>query len=150
MRRFLASAWYPFLIALVLAGAAVAAHALLPVLDSGTTNDQLLKAFAIAGWVSGPVMGVVSFLLMMILNGIRRAIRLRGIGIGHPIVVLLGICPWCVWGCQLLFAEPRYTPFARLVIDVVGRPMFVGSAAACILTVILALGLLLPSSAKKQ
>lgn len=145
MRRFLASAWYPFLIAVVLAAAATAAHALLPVLDSGTTNDQLLKAFAIAGWAIGGVMGLLSLLLMFILNGIRRMLRLRNVAIGHPIVVLLGICPWCVWGCQLLFNEPRYTPFARLFIDTLGRPMFVGSAAACLLTLILALGLFLPN-----
>lgn len=148
MRRFLASAWYPLLISLVLAGAAVAAHALLPVLDSGTTNDQLLKVFAIAGWAVGPVMGVLSFLLMLILNGIRRLLKLRAAAIGHPVVVLLGICPWSVWGCQLLFYEPRYTPFARLFIDTVGRPMFVGSAVACLLAVILALGLLIPSGKK--
>lgn len=145
MRRFLASAWYPFLIAVVLAAAATAAHALLPVLDSGTTNDQLLKAFAIAGWAIGGVMGLVSLVLMFILNAIRRMLRLRKVALGHPIVVLLGICPWCAWGCQLLFVEPRYTPFARLFIDTLGRPMFVGSAVACLLTLVLALGLLLPN-----
>ena len=148
MRRFLASAWYPLLVSVVLAGASLAAHALLPTLDSGTTNDQLLKVFAIAGWATGLVAGVLAFLTMMILNGLRRVFRLRKVAILHPVVVLLGIAPWCIWSWQLLFLEPRYTPFARLAIDVIGRPMFVGAFAACTLALLLALGLLLPARKK--
>ncbi|TSC79225.1 MAG: hypothetical protein G01um101425_725 [Candidatus Peregrinibacteria bacterium Gr01-1014_25] len=144
MRRFLASAWYPLLIALTLAGAATGAHAGLPTLDSGVSNTQLLDAFRIAGWAAGAVMGIVSFLLMGVLNLLRRMFRLRKIAVLHPIIVLVGVTPWLAWGWQLLFVEPRFTPFARLAIDVIGRPMFVGSAVASLLAIVLALVLLLP------
>jgi len=145
MRRFIASAWYPVLISVVLALTAVGAYALLPTLDSGTDNAQLLKIFGIGGWAVGPVMGLLSLLLMLILNGLRRLFKIRNVAWMHPVVVILGVCPWCVWGCQLLFIEPRFTPFAKLMIDVVGRQMFVGSAIACILAILLGLTLLLPN-----
>jgi hypothetical protein len=128
-----------------MAVAAIAAFALLPQLPDAATNEELTKIFALAGWAVGPVMGLVSLIVIFVLNGLRRLLRIRHIRILHPIVVLIGVCPWCAFGCQLLFFEPRTMQFAKVMIDDVGRQMFLGSGIACILAIVLAFGLLLPS-----
>ena len=77
MRRFLASAWYPFLTAVILAGVTVAAFAMLSPTGEDVGNGNVVSAFKIVGWAIGPVMGVLALLKMIILNGIRRIVKLR-------------------------------------------------------------------------
>lgn len=149
MRRFLSSAWYPFLMCLVLAGVTALAFWKLAPTGEDVGNTQIVDAFKIVGWAAGPVMGVSSLILIFILNGIRRIVKLRKVALLHPIVVLAGIKPWFILSWVVL-DEPRFTPFARAAIDFVARPMLWGSLTADILTILLALPLLFLSTKKKK
>lgn len=149
MRRFLASAWFPFLTALVLAIATVGSLVWLKPTGEDIGNSQILEIVKMAAWGVGPVIGLLSLSLMFILNGIRRLTRLRKVAVLHPVVVLLGLAPFAVFAWQLVMNEPRYTPIARAVIDFAGKEMFLGSAAAILFALILSLGLLIPSGSKQ-
>lgn len=144
MRRFLASAWFPFLTALFLGGVAVAAYALLKPLGADISNAEILRAAKIAGWVTGPVMAILSLLLMFVLNGIRRIVRLRKTALLHPVVVLCGTVPWLLFGWQLT-GEPRYTPFGIAVIEFVARPMLWGGLVVTLVVLVFSIPLLVLS-----
>lgn len=136
MRRFLASTWFPFLVCLVLAGMTAAAYVLLQPTGDDIGNSQIQRIALIAGWVVGPVAGLLSYVLVGILNTLRRLFRLRRNAILHPIVVLVSITPWLLFGWQVT-GEPRYTPIARAVIDFAARELLWGSLIAFLLTLIL-------------
>ena len=144
MRRFLGSAWFPFLTCLVLGGVTAAAYAMLQPSGADISNGQLLKAMQIAGWAVGPVIAVLSLLIIGILNTIRRIVRLRTVGVLHLVVVLCGAVPWLIFS-WIILDEPRYTAFARGAIDFVGRPMLWGSLAALIFAIILSFPLFFPT-----
>lgn len=146
MRRFLSSAWFPFSAALVLAAGCAVMFAVLKPTGADIGNEQILKAFRIAGWAAGPVIALLAFLTMLILNGIRRIIRLRSVVLLHPVIVLLGLAPWVVFGYQLTFVEPRFTAFGRAAIDFVGVPLWWGSLVAVSFTVLVSLPLLVPQN----
>lgn len=148
MRRFPASIWFPLLTCIVLAGGTAAAFALLKPTGADVNNDQIVRAFRAAGWVAGPVIGLLSFIMMCILNLLRRTVRLRKTGSLHPIVILVGILPWFVFG-WIITDEPRYTPFARAAIDFVARPMLWGTLIAALFTIMLSIPLLIPAKKKK-
>lgn len=140
MRRFLASAWFPFLTVLVFAGVSAAAFTLLPP-GEAIANSELDKWMTIAGWAAGGVMALLAFVTMMILNGVRRLMKMRRKSLLHPVVVLLGLLPWMIGGWNLLLNEPRNTAFAKATIDLIGRQMFVGSFAAALFALILSIPL---------
>lgn len=144
MRRFLASGWFPFLTALLLAAVPAAAVALIKPTGETVGNFEVVRWMKIAGWAVGPVMGLLSLIGMMLLNGIRRILRLRKIAILHPIVALLGTVPWLVFGWVLL-DEPPFTAFARAVLEFVARPMLWGGLVATLFVLLCSLTLLLPS-----
>lgn len=144
MRRFLASAWFPFFISLVFAGVTVAAYAVLQPNGEDIGNSELQRIATIAGWAIGPVAGLLSLIVAGILNVIRRIVRLRKVRLLHPLVVLLSVGPWLVLSWQLT-EEPRYTPIARAVIDFAARELLWGSLIACALTLILSIPLLFPT-----
>lgn len=145
MRRFLASGWYPFLVVLAFAGTTAGMVAVIdPAATSDTGNGTIVRYASVAAWAVGPVLALLSLLLMGMLNGIRRLFKARGAAWLHPVVVLLGLSPWLAFGWQLTMNEPRHTPIARAVIDFAGREMLAGALAASLLTVLLAVPLLLP------
>ncbi len=125
--------------------AAVTAAAFAGLQPSGEDigNSEILRAAKIAGWVIGPVAGLLSLLKIGILNLIRRLLRLRKVEWLHPVVVLLGIMPWLVLG-WIITGEPRYTPIARAVIDFAAHELLWGGLVACVLTLILSIPLLFP------
>ncbi len=141
MRRFLASAWFPFSMCLVFAGVSVAAYVGLDPTGDDIGNGQILKIAGIAAWGIGPVAALLSWLGIAILNLVRRIIRIRRVGLLHPVVVLIGIGPWLVFS-WILTGEPRYTPVARAVIDFAARELLWGSLVACVLTIVLSMPLL--------
>ena len=94
MRRFLASAWFPFLSCLILAGVTAGALALLKPTGDDVGNSEVVKWMKIAGWATGPVMGLLSLIGVFIINGIRRIVRLRKVSVLHPLIALLGTVPW--------------------------------------------------------
>ena len=143
MRRFLASAWFPLLTALLLAAVPAAAVALLQPTGDDVGNFELVKWMKIAGWAAGPVMGLLSLILMMILNGIRRIVRLRRVALIHPLVVLCGTVPWLVFGWVLL-DEPPFTAFARAMLEFIARPMLWGGLVATLFVLLCCLPLLIP------
>ena len=138
MRRFVASAWYPFVTCLVMAGAAAAAYALLKPDPAIINQSEIEKYAVIGGWVVGPVIGLLSWLLAAILNLIRRIVRLRKVAIFHPIVVLVSVGVWVIVGWQLAGENP-YTPIARAIIEFAARPMLWGSLIACIFALVVSL-----------
>ena len=149
MRRFLASAWFPFLICIVIAGVTVGAYAGLKPAGADVDNEEILKIARITGWAIGPAAGLLSLLLIGIMNVIRRVVRARRIGLLHPIVVLLGIAPWLALS-WMLTDEPRFTPIARAAIDFVGRPLLWGSLGGLLATLLLSLPLLIPSKGSSK
>lgn len=138
MRRFLASAWYPFLVCLVLAGATVGAFSVFGLVTYDIGNAEVQRYVGYAGWAAGPAVGLLSFVAIGILNVVRRIIRLRKTKWLHPVIVLLGVVPWvvCAW---ILAGEPAYTPIGRAVVPFVARPLLWGSLAATLFTLFLSL-----------
>ncbi len=98
-------------------------------------NSQIQDIAIIAGWAVGPAFALLSWVLVMALNGVRRLLRLRKIAWLHPVIAILGLLPWLLLGWQLTMNEPRYTPFARAVIDFAGKEMLVGAFVACVFAV---------------
>src|SRR5204863_520193 len=124
MRRLLASAWFPFLMCLVLAGVTVAAVALLHP-ENNDLDVRYMMPLQIASWSAGPVFALLSFIVICVLNLIRRIVRARKVGWLHPIIVLLGISPWLIISWRLL-DEPRWTKLATVVLDFFARPLLWG------------------------
>lgn len=147
MHTFLESAWFPFCIAIILAGVTTAAYALLEPNPIVIGNQQIADSANVAGWALGGVVGLLSWMLAGILNRIRRIVRLRRVALLHPIVALLSIAPWGVLAWQLT-GEPRYTPIARAIIDFGARPMLWGSLIAAAICILSFLILLLPRKAQ--
>ncbi len=144
MRRFLATAWFPFLICLVLAAVTAAAYAGLHPTGEDIGNSELERISTLAAWGIGPIAGLLSLILAGILNLIRRLVRARKIAFLHPVVVLVSVGPWMIFSWQLT-GEPRYTPIARAVIDFAARELLWGSLVAVLLTIILSIPLLFPA-----
>jgi hypothetical protein len=149
MRRFLSSAWLPFTASLVLGVGCAVAFVVLKPTGADVGNDAVLKWFKIGAYATGPVSGVIAFLTMAILNGSRRIVRLRNVALLHPLVVLLGLLPWLAFGYQLVFNEPRFTPFGRAAIDFIGAPLWWGSLAGCAFAILCSLTLLIPTKKKR-
>lgn len=149
MRRFLASAWFPVIACLTLLLGTLGATLWLPPMPGNEAisagGPEMEKVVTIGTWVLGPVAALVSFCIIAVFNGIRRLLRVRQVGLLHPIVIVVGLGPWLAAGWQLVMVEPRFTPAALVIIDVFGRPLLVGSLLAAALTLILSLGLLLPT-----
>lgn len=139
MRRFLGSAWFAFLTVDVFALATVAMFAVLTPDGADVGSTEITNIFKIAGWVAGPVLALLSLLLIFVLNGIRRLAKIRRTFWLHPVVIILGLLPWFLFGWQLTMNEPRYTPIAKAVIDFIGKEMFVGSFVAILFVIILSI-----------
>lgn len=144
MRCFLGSAWFPFLAALVLAGATAGGVAWLKPDPSIIGQSEIAKYAGYAAWAVGPVFGLVTLIVAGILNVIRRIVRARRVNWLHPIIVLLSIAPALVFAWQITGENP-YTPVARAAIEFGGRPLLLGSLVACAFTIIASLPLLFPS-----
>jgi hypothetical protein len=143
MRRFLASAWFPLLAALILAGGSAGAYVLLAPAGENVGNTQVAEAFRIAGWAAGPIAGFLALLSAGVLNLIRRVLRLRRTAVLHPVVALASVAPWLILSWQIT-GEPPYTPVARAAIEFVARPLLWGSFSACAAILLLSLALLIP------
>lgn len=143
MRRFLGSLWFSLLLCLVMGGVAVLAYwKIVP--DAGYIgNSEMVRVFTVIGWGVGPVIGLLSFILIGIINLVRRIFRLRRIGFMHPVANLLCISPWLVTSWVLL-DEPPYTAFARAVMEYVARPMLWGSFVAALCAIVFSLPVLFP------
>lgn len=139
--------WFPVLTCAVAAVATAASFGVLSPSGADIGNDQILRIAKIAGWAVGPVMMIISLLIIGILNLIRRIIRLRKVGGLHAATVIAGIIPWLIAGWNLT-AEPRYTPLARAVIDFIARPMLWGAVTSIAFAIIVALSQLLPARKK--
>ena len=141
-KPFPASLTFGFLMCLILGGVTAGAFAVLKPTGSEIDNSQLLAAMKIAGWAAGPVAGILSFIVICILNVIRRIIRMRKIGWMHPIVILIGIGFWLVVSWSIL-NEHRYTDFAVGIQDFVARPLLWGSLVATLMTIVFSIPLVI-------
>ena len=146
MKRFLSSAWFPFVTCLILAAGATAAFALLKP-GADIDNGELSHAMTIAGWATGGATALVSWILIGILNLIRRIVRARRVSILHPVVVLIGVFPWVVFA-WIMLDEPPYTMFARAAMEFVARPLLWGSLLATLFTLVMSIPVLIPSKKK--
>lgn len=138
MRRFLGSAWFPFLVCLVLAGVTAGALALLAPDPESINQGEIARWTVVVAWGIGPVAGLLTFLKIGVLNLIRRITRLRRVEWLHPIVVLLGTGTTLVFA-WILAGEPLNTPIARAVVPFGARPLLWGALAATLLTILLSL-----------
>lgn len=129
MSRFASTAKFPLLTCVILAGAAVAAFAVLQPSGDDIGNSQIQNIAKMAGWGVGPVIALLAFLLIGILNVFRRMLRLRSTKALDAPIVLIGILPFLILAWNLT-GEPRYTPIARAIIDFAGRPLLWGTFAA--------------------
>ncbi len=143
MRRFLASAWYPFCVCLDLAIATAVAFVLLGPSGADIGNGEIQRIVALAAWGVGPVFAVLTFLLIGVLNLLRRLLRMRKAAWLHPLVVLFGIAPSLVFAWVLL-DEPRYTPIARAVIDFGARELLWGTLVASLIALVIGFPAFLP------
>jgi hypothetical protein len=148
MKKFLGSFWFTLLMCLVMGGVTALAVVMLKPTGAEIDNYQLKMAMQIAAWAAGPVMFVVSLILIGILNLIRRIVRLRRVPLLHPIIIIIGLGVWFVFA-WVITDEPLYTDFARGAIEFVARPMLWGSMVAILLTILLSIPLLIPSKKKK-
>lgn len=142
-KGFVAGLGFPVSACLVLALATVAAYALLSPDGGDIYNEQIINVFSLGGWGVGPVMGLLSFICIGILNVMRRLFKMRNVHALHCPVVIAGILPWLIFG-WVLTGEPRHTPIARAIIDLAGRPMLLGAIAATGFAVLVGLFTLLP------
>jgi len=143
MSRFASTAKFPLLACVILAGAAVAAFAILQPSGDDIGNSQIQNIAKMAGWGVGPVIALLAFITIGILNVLRRMFRLRKVQALDAPIVLLGILPFLILAWNLT-GEPRYTPIARAIIDFAGRPMLWGTFAAALLAIIVWIPSLLP------
>lgn len=138
MRRFLGSAWYPFLVCLALAAATTAAFAMLAPTGEDIGNSEILRVAGISAWGIGSVAGLLTFLKIGILNLLRRIVRLRKVKWLHPVVVLIGTVSTGTFA-WILAGEPLYTPIARAVVEYGARPLLWGSLIATLFAIVLSL-----------
>ncbi len=150
MRKFFGSAWFVLLTALLLGGTTAGAYALLSPNGANVGNAELVDAMTIAGWVLGPAVALLSLIVMFVLNGIRRLVRVRKMLSLDLTVLLIGVLPWLAFSYQIAALEPRNTKFAVAVIDFAGEPLFVGSFLATVFIVIFFLLALLFRSKKRS
>lgn len=144
MRRFLASAWFPLLTAVLLGGVTCAALAALRPDAALIGNEQIARVVRIAAWGIGPAAALLSLILAGVLNLLRRIVRLRRVAVLHPVVALLSVAPWLALSWQLT-DEPRYTAIARAVIDFAARPLLWGALAATLFIMLCSLPLCFPA-----
>lgn len=147
MRRFLGSAWFPFLVALVLAGATAGGIVWLKPDPEIIGQSEIAKYTQYGAWAVGPVAGLVMLIVAGLLNLIRRIFRVRRVNLLHPVIVLVAIAPSLVFAWQITGENP-YTPIARAIIEFGGRPLLLGSLIACVFTIVLSIPLLFPSKKK--
>ena len=145
MRRFLASAWFPFVTAILLAAATAGAYVWIKPSPDAIGNYEIARIAKIAAWGIGPLIGLLSLILAGILNLLRRLFRIRKVNFLHAPIVFFAILPWAIFAWELVMVEPRYTPIARAVIDFAGKEMFLGSVAAVLFTMLMFLVSLIPS-----
>ena len=139
MRRFLASAWFPFLTAVVLAACTVGGLLWIKVNPADIGNYDAENIIKYAQWGVGPLVGLLSWILGGILNLLRRLFRIRKVFWLHPIVALVSIAPWIAFSWQMTMNEPRFTLVAKMIIDFAGRPIFLGCTGAILFIVIVTL-----------
>src|SRR5688572_8978828 len=94
MRRFLGSAWYPLVVSIILGGAMVGVYAIMEPSGDAIGSYSVAEAFTYVGWAAGPVVGLLVFITICIVNLIRRVVRLRRVPLMHPVAVILGILPF--------------------------------------------------------
>jgi hypothetical protein len=144
-----ATLWFALLTCLVLGGVTTVAYLGLKPTGEGIDNGQIITAFGIAAWATGPVMAVLSFILICIVNVIRRIIRLRWNKWATVVTLFAGTVPWAVFGWAIT-GEPRYTAFAIAAIEYIGRPMLWGGVVATLFVIVLSLPVMFSSSTKKK
>jgi len=100
------------------------------------TNQEILDIFTKYARFCGIVFGLLSMIAMYLLYTIRRIFRLHKNRFSTPIIMILSLSPWLVFGYQLVFREPRYTVLGRAIISFFGEPMFYTSSALLALGVV--------------
>jgi len=100
------------------------------------TNQKILDIFTKYARFCGIVFGLLSLTIMYVLYIFRRIFRLHKNRFSVPIIMILSLIPWLVFGYQLVYREPRYTVLGRAFISFFGEPMFYTSIALAGLSII--------------
>lgn len=100
------------------------------------SSQQILDIFVKYARFAGAVLGLLSMVIMYILYIIRRILRLHKNSFSTPVILILSLLPWLIFGYQLVFREPRFTALARALISFFGEPMLYTSCALVGLSVL--------------
>ncbi len=100
-------------------------HYLVKPTSTGVTNSQILSIFTM--WT--PLVGAVLSFLSMIGMYLVRLVGLKKVKFCGPMLLVLGYAPWMIFGYQLVYREPRFTPIAIAIIEFLGKPILYAGAA---------------------
>lgn len=87
------------------------------------SNNEIVGIFQKYGVYAGLIIAFLSMLIMYVLYGIKKLVRLGKLGIINPIILALSFLPWYLFANQLVYHEKRYTDIARGLISFLGEPM---------------------------
>lgn len=139
--KFLSST--TFVLFLLSAGSAAAFWYLNPEVLT-IQNYEMQKYAPYAGWGIGVVAAAISFIFIIIFNGLRRLLKLSKKVFWKRLIIFLCVIPWLIFSWNLL-GEPRFTPIARAVIDFAARPLFWGSLLTSIWALLGVMSSFIPS-----
>jgi hypothetical protein len=138
MEKCIPSLKLPLLILIIFAVVTTGAYFFLAPTGAEITNSEIIRVFKLAGWFSGLAAALISFIIIGLLNLVRRLFDLRTMAALHAPVILLGILPWLIFSWQVT-AEPRFTNLGIAIIDFIARPLLWGSLTAIVVTIIFGL-----------
>ena len=141
MRKTFTSTWFPVLLMALIS---MAAYAYLQPSGADIGNSQILSAAKISGWAIGPIAGFLSLLVIAVLKLLQKMIGMSKLTLLNPIIALIGIVPWVIISWNIT-GEPRFTPFARAVIDFAARPLLWGSLFSSLFVIVIGLSQFIPS-----
>ncbi len=145
MQCFLRSAWSGVVTATAFAVATEGAAAWFIARGTTASQEEVVRWVTIGGWATGPIVGLLCLLLIALLNGIRRLLHLRANRYLHVPLLFAGVLPWMMVSWELVMNEPRYTPFAEAIIDLIAKPLFLSSFGMGLLLSLMFLLSLIPS-----
>lgn len=87
------------------------------------SNQKILKIFSDWTPYFGIVFAFLSYIIYLLLVGIKHLVRLKKFMIINPFLLAASVLPWYFFARQLVYFEPRYTDIARAIISFVGEPL---------------------------
>jgi hypothetical protein len=93
---------------------------------------------------------LLSLIGMYVAYGILGLVGLKKNRIRAPLIISLGFIPWLIFGYNLVYLESRYTLVAKIIIDLLGKPLLYAGAAATVLGAILLIAAVVTGLIRKK